>query len=155
MSSPTTTTVIEQRKESLKSAVNPAAATPRARYEDTFMDGLSTIDGTGATIGRSAPIQGIPKFTDPYKKRRWALERLAGSFRVIARKGYLEGTAGHISVRDPVDLTTFWINPLAVHFALMKVSDLVQVNVKGEIVGGNRVSQDDFTTGFRRGNSGC
>ncbi|KAH8655494.1 class II aldolase [Xylariales sp. PMI_506] len=102
------------------------------------MDGLSIIDGSGATIGRSAPIEGIPTFSDPYAERKWALERMAGAFRVIARKGYLEGTAGHISVRDPVDPHTFWINPLAYHFGLMKVSDLVQVNMKGEIVGGNR-----------------
>ncbi|KAF5502051.1 Meiotically up-regulated gene 14 protein [Colletotrichum aenigma] len=62
---------------------------------------------------------------------------MAGAFRVVARKGYLEGTAGHISVRDPVDPDTFWINPLARHFGLMKVSDLVQVNMNGEIIGGN------------------
>lgn len=83
----------------------------RRRVDDTFMDGLSTIDGSGATIGRSAPIEGIPTFTDPHQERRWVLERMAGAFRVIARKGYLEGTAGHISVRDPVDPHTFWINP--------------------------------------------
>ncbi|CAG9983152.1 unnamed protein product [Clonostachys byssicola] len=120
---------------------------PRPRVEETFMDGLSTIDGTGATIGRSAPIAGIPEFTDPYEERKWALERMAGAFRVIARKGYLEGTAGHISVRDPVDPDTFWINPtemlkvddrLAYHFGMIKVSDLVHVNMKGEIIGGNR-----------------
>lgn len=85
--------------------------TLRPRVADTYMDGLSIIDGSGATIGRSAPIEGIPTFTDPYKQRRWALERMAGAFRVMARKGYLEGTAGHISVRDPVDPDTFWINP--------------------------------------------
>ncbi|KAH8879205.1 putative aldolase [Thozetella sp. PMI_491] len=102
------------------------------------MDGLSTIDGSGATIGRSAPIQGIPKFKDPYEERQWVLERMAGAFRVIARKGYLEGTAGHISVRDPIDPDTFWINPLAYHFGLMRVSDLVQVNMQGVIIGGNR-----------------
>jgi hypothetical protein len=75
------------------------------------MDGLYTLDGSGATIGRSAPIQGIPTFTNPYDERKWVLERMAGAFRVVARKGYLEGTAGHISVRDPVDPHTFWINP--------------------------------------------
>lgn len=84
---------------------------PRRRVDDTFMDGLSTIDGTGATIGRSAPMQGIPTFTDAHEERKHVLERMAGAFRVIARKGYLEGTAGHISVRDPVDPHTFWINP--------------------------------------------
>ena len=38
---------------------------------------------------------------------------------------------------DPVDPTTFWINPYGIHFALIKVSDMVQVNEKGERVGGN------------------
>lgn len=57
------------------------------------------------------PYPGIPTFSDPYKKRQWQLEHMAGAFRVFARKGYTEGTAGHISVRDPVDPSTFWINP--------------------------------------------
>lgn len=54
---------------------------------------------------------GVPKFDDLYKKRQWQLEHMAGAFRVFARKGFTEGTAGHISVRDPVDPKTFWINP--------------------------------------------
>lgn len=62
-----------------------------------------------ATGGLEAPS--MPKFQDPYKKRQWQLEHMAGAFRVFARKGFTEGTAGHISVRDPVDPNTFWINP--------------------------------------------
>jgi hypothetical protein len=54
---------------------------------------------------------GVPKIDDPYKKRQWQLEHMAGAFRVFARKGFTEGTSGHISVRDPVDPKTFWINP--------------------------------------------
>ena len=57
------------------------------------------------------PFPGVPKFDDPYKKRQWCLEHMAGAFRVFARKGFTEGTAGHISVRDPVNPSTFWINP--------------------------------------------
>lgn len=57
------------------------------------------------------PFPSMPKFDDPYKKRQWQLEHMAGAFRVFARKGFTEGTAGHISVRDPVDPSTFWINP--------------------------------------------
>jgi len=54
---------------------------------------------------------GMPKIEDLYKKRQWQLEHMAGAFRVFSRKGFTEGTAGHISVRDPVDTNTFWINP--------------------------------------------
>lgn len=56
-------------------------------------------------------LAGIPTIEDPYKKRQWQLEHMAGAFRVFARKGFTEGTSGHISVRDPVDPHTFWINP--------------------------------------------
>ena len=62
-----------------------------------------------ASGGYEAP--GMPKIEDPYKKRQWQLEHMAGAFRVFSRKGFTEGTAGHISVRDPVDTNTFWINP--------------------------------------------
>jgi hypothetical protein len=82
----------------------------KIRSHDTYMNGLSSVDGSTNSIGRGALIEGIPKFDDPYKHRQWVLERLAGAFRVMARKGYLEGTAGHISVRDPVDPDSFWIN---------------------------------------------
>jgi hypothetical protein len=57
------------------------------------------------------PYPGIPNIEDPYQKRQWQLEHMAGAFRVFARMGFTEGAAGHISVRDPVDPDTFWINP--------------------------------------------
>ncbi|KAK7425311.1 hypothetical protein QQZ08_008208 [Neonectria magnoliae] len=60
---------------------------------------------------------GIPDIADPYKKRR-----------------------GHISVRDPVDPTTFWINPLGVHFGMLKASDMVQVDEGGQVIGGNKTA---------------
>ncbi|KAK7416718.1 hypothetical protein QQX98_005044 [Neonectria punicea] len=123
----TTTTITTSSQGVLRVSVDPRGdsddspkAVPRRRVDDTFMDDLSTLDGEGATIGRGAPIQGIPTFTDPHEERKWVLQHMAGAFRVIARKGYLEGTAGHISVRDPVDPDTFWINPLARHFAMMR-----------------------------------
>lgn len=67
--------------------------------------------GLAATATGGYEVPGIPKFDDLYKKRQWQLEHMAGAFRVFARKGFTEGTAGHISVRDPVDPNTFWINP--------------------------------------------
>ena len=59
---------------------------------------------------------------------------MAAAFRVFARKGYTEGTAGHISIRDPVDPNTFWINPLGKHFGLLKASDMVHVDHEGNIL---------------------
>ncbi|KAH7034533.1 class II aldolase/adducin N-terminal [Microdochium trichocladiopsis] len=91
-----------------------------------------------ATGGYEFP--GIPKITDLYKKRQWQLEHMAGAFRVFARKGFTEGTSGHISVRDPVDPNTFWINPLGKHFGMLKASDMVHINEQGQVIGGNKVA---------------
>uniref|UniRef100_A0A8H7NHW5 Class II aldolase/adducin N-terminal domain-containing protein n=1 Tax=Bionectria ochroleuca TaxID=29856 RepID=A0A8H7NHW5_BIOOC len=106
------------------------AAEARSQPQTSTSAALSAC-GTGGF-----EVEGIPKIDDPYKKRQWQLEHMAGAFRVFARKGYTEGTAGHISVRDPVDPSTFWINPLGVHFGLLKASDMVHINEAGEVIGG-------------------
>ncbi|KAF4472621.1 class II Aldolase and Adducin domain-containing [Fusarium albosuccineum] len=90
---------------------------------------------------------GIPKFDDPYKSRQWQLEHMAAAFRVFARKGFTEGTAGHISLRDPVQPNTFWINPFGEHFGMLKASDMVQIDEDGQVIGGNRVAVN--TAGFK------
>ncbi|KAH7324157.1 class II aldolase and Adducin N-terminal domain protein [Stachybotrys elegans] len=109
-------------------------AAPAGESKPTTSASLAA-QGTGGY-----PVPGVPTFDDPYKKRQWQLEHMAGAFRVFARKGYTEGTAGHISVRDPVDPSTFWINPLGVHFGMLKASDMVHVNEEGQVIGGNRVA---------------
>ncbi len=82
-----------------------------------------------------------PEFKDKYEERRHTLEHMAGVFRVFGRRGYGEGAAGHVSVRDPVDRNTFWINPLGVHFSQIKVSDLVHVDEDCNILpDGNQVA---------------
>ncbi|KAE8310627.1 class II aldolase and Adducin N-terminal domain protein [Aspergillus transmontanensis] len=91
-----------------------------------------------STGGYSFP--GIPTFDDPYKSRKWQLEHMAAAFRVFARKGFTEGTAGHISLRDPVQPNTFWINPFGVHFGMLKASDMVQIDEEGHVIGGNKVA---------------
>jgi ribulose-5-phosphate 4-epimerase/fuculose-1-phosphate aldolase len=63
-------------------------------------------------------------------------QRLAASFRIFARRGFDEGAAGHITVRDPIDPTTFWVNPFDVHFSQMRLSDLIRVDHTGKIVEG-------------------
>jgi ribulose-5-phosphate 4-epimerase/fuculose-1-phosphate aldolase len=47
--------------------------------------------------------------------------------------------AGHITVRDPVDRQTFWVNPFGVAFSLIKKSDLIRVSEKGEILEGGEI----------------
>ena len=46
-------------------------------------------------------------------------------FRHWSRKNYTLGLSGHISVRDPEFPSLFWMNPLAIHFGLLKASDML------------------------------
>ncbi|KAG2420131.1 hypothetical protein HFD88_004931 [Aspergillus terreus] len=79
----------------------------------------------------------IPVFDSFEAQRQWQLEHMVRAFHVFAREGYAEGISGHISVRDPEFEDRFWINPLAVHFGMMKVSDLICIDTKGNVVDGN------------------
>ncbi|KAF4465893.1 hypothetical protein FALBO_7259 [Fusarium albosuccineum] len=79
----------------------------------------------------------IPVFQTPEEEQRYCKQHLAAAFRVFADRGYDEGVAGHMSLRDPIRKDHFWINPYAMHFADIKVSDLVLVNEDAEIIEGN------------------
>lgn len=81
----------------------------------------------------------IPKFKSVKEERQFMLEMMAASFRIFARKGYCVGTAGHISVRDPENPNTFWLNPLSRHFSTLKASDMVLVDEEGNVIGGSRL----------------
>ncbi|SCV03876.1 LAME_0H13938g1_1 [Lachancea meyersii CBS 8951] len=89
-----------------------------------------------------------PKFANSLEERKHVLQHMAGTFRVFGRMGFTEGPAGHISVRDPVDPETFWINPLGMHFSQICVSDLVHVDSEGNILSdGNQAAIN--AAGFR------
>ena len=76
------------------------------------------------------------KFNDKYEERHYLKGRLAAAFRIFGKHGFDEGVAGHITLRDPVDPTTFWVNPFGVAFSMIKRSDLIQVNHEGKVIGG-------------------
>jgi ribulose-5-phosphate 4-epimerase/fuculose-1-phosphate aldolase len=79
-----------------------------------------------------------PTFATFEEERRHRKERLAAGFRLFSKFGFDEGVAGHITARDPEDPELFWVNPFAVHFGHISVSDLLCVNAQGEVVEGNR-----------------
>ncbi|MFT5690957.1 MAG: ribulose-5-phosphate 4-epimerase/fuculose-1-phosphate aldolase [Oceanicoccus sp.] len=64
---------------------------------------------------------------------------LAAAFRLFGKFGFDEGVAGHITVRDPEFPDCFWVNPMGVSFKQIKVSDLLLVDHKGDIVEGNGI----------------
>ena len=89
--------------------------------------------------GQMAAFPGPPTFTDKYEEREYLKGRLAAAFRIFGKYGFDEGVAGHITLRDPVDPTTFWVNPWGVAFSMIKRSDLIQVDHSGNIIDGGKV----------------
>ncbi|EKD21355.1 TqaM [Drepanopeziza brunnea f. sp. 'multigermtubi' MB_m1] len=67
---------------------------------------------------------GIPTFSSHAEERKHILIHTAAVFRDFSRKGFTEGMAGHISVRDPEYESYIWMNPLGKHFGLMTAGDL-------------------------------
>ncbi|KAJ5627472.1 arad-like aldolase/epimerase [Penicillium herquei] len=90
-----------------------------------------------AKDGRKLKIRSCPQFNTPLEERIYRKQHLAAAFRIFADKGYDEGIAGHISVRDPILTDHFWLNPLSAHFSQIKVSDLILVNEEGQVVEGD------------------
>jgi ribulose-5-phosphate 4-epimerase/fuculose-1-phosphate aldolase len=79
----------------------------------------------------------LPQFDTVEEERQHRKERLAASFRLFGKFGFDEGVAGHITARDPEHLDHFWVNPFAMNFSHIRVSDLILVNDHGEVVEGN------------------
>jgi ribulose-5-phosphate 4-epimerase/fuculose-1-phosphate aldolase len=80
----------------------------------------------------------MPTFKTAQEERLHRKQRLASAFRLFAKFGFVEGVAGHITVRDPELTDHFWVNPFGMHFAHIRISDLVMVDEKGVVVEGNR-----------------
>jgi len=77
-----------------------------------------------------------PRFTDKYEEREYLKGRLALAFRLFGKYGFDEGVAGHITLRDPVDPHTFWVNPFGLAFSEIKRSDLILVDHEGKVIDG-------------------
>lgn len=93
-------------------------------------------DATTSTVAQGLAYPHEPVFEDKYREREYKKGRLALAFRIFAKNGYDEGVAGHITLRDPVDPTSFWVNPFGVAWPLLKASDLIRVNSEGKVVEG-------------------
>ncbi|KAJ6608903.1 class II aldolase/adducin domain-containing protein [Mycena sp. CBHHK59/15] len=79
-------------------------------------------------------MQGPPMFAMKLEEREFLKFRLAQAIRIFGNRGYDEGVAGHITVRDPICPDCFWVNPFGLHFKLVQPSDLLLVDHVGEIL---------------------
>jgi hypothetical protein len=65
--------------------------------------GNASVGALGKTKdGRALKIRSYPKFEKLEEERLYRKQHLAAAFRVFAERGFDEGVAGHISVRDPI-----------------------------------------------------
>ena len=122
--------------------VPPSATTTESNASGSYPSSKVPLEpGLSKTQarGKMAKFPGPPTFTDKHEEREYLKGRLAAAFRIFGKYGYDEGVAGHITLRDPVNPTTFWVNPFGVAFSLMKKSDLIQVDHSGKIIDGGNV----------------
>ena len=54
------------------------------------------------TSGKRLKIRTYPQFQSLEEERLYRKQHLAAAFRIFADRGFDEGVAGHISVRDPI-----------------------------------------------------
>ncbi|MGH8160942.1 MAG: class II aldolase/adducin family protein [Gammaproteobacteria bacterium] len=93
-------------------------------------------DRGGRELLDLGPLPGADRTVDEERTHR--KRQLAAAFRIFARHGFDEGIAGHITARDPERRDHFWVNPFAVHFSKIKVSDLLLIDRRGRVVEGSR-----------------
>jgi ribulose-5-phosphate 4-epimerase/fuculose-1-phosphate aldolase len=99
----------------------------------------STVTDVAASAARNnIEIPMPPTWATLAEERQHRKQRLAAAFRLFGKLGFDEGVAGHITARDPELTDHFWVNPLALPFTMIKVSDLQLVDSTGKVVDGNQ-----------------
>lgn len=78
-----------------------------------------------------------PTFKTVEEERRHLKQRLVAACRAFAAHGLDYGFAGHLTIRDPERPELYWTNPMAVHFAQVKMSNLILVDHDGQVVEGD------------------
>ena len=79
----------------------------------------------------------VPTFNDVDAERLYLKQRLVAACRAFALEGFDYGFAGHLTIRDPARPELYWNNPMCVHFAQVKVSNLILVDHSGHVIEGD------------------
>ncbi|QES49727.1 class II aldolase/adducin family protein [Streptomyces venezuelae] len=86
-----------------------------------------------------------PEPGTPGQERAHRKERLAEALRLLARLGWEDGVAGHITARDPEFPDCYWVNPFGTAFGGLTPADLLLVDGEGRVLqGGRRVNELAF-----------
>lgn len=121
----------------------PSKAHSKTTFQSSTLQKESSDNRTYGAMGRTKDgrplkIRTYPKFESLEKERLYRKQHLAAAYRIFADRGFDEGVAGHISVRDPILTDHFWLNPLSMHFSQISVSDLILVDEDGNVVIGDQ-----------------
>jgi ribulose-5-phosphate 4-epimerase/fuculose-1-phosphate aldolase len=133
MAPPSATVVLNQ--------TDPFQTEPGFDTADGQPDGTAPNEPKLSENGAAAQMQKFPsppRFTDKYEEREYLKGRLALAFRLFGKYGFDEGVAGHITLRDPVNPDTFWVNPFGMAFSQIKRSDLILVDHHGKVIDGGK-----------------
>jgi len=91
-----------------------ASSTPNQRIDYAESIDNQTVAAMGRTAsGHALKVRKYPAFKNVDDERLYRKQHLAAAYRVFAARGFDEGVAGHISVRDPV-----WKD----HFCMLRMS---------------------------------
>lgn len=98
------------------SDIQPPAAVPTkstATPSNNRVEKPPQVQVLGKTkSGKTLKIRSYPRFDNLEDERQYRKQHLAAAFRVFADRGFDEGVAGHISVRDPILTDHFCAFPL-------------------------------------------
>ena len=100
----------------------PVATTLHSETSDN-----ASVGAIGKTTsGKPLRVRSYPKFDNLEDERLYRKQHLAAAYRVFAERGFDEGVAGHISVRDPV---------LTDHFCKRLSRWLMDRSTRSEVMG--------------------
>lgn len=76
---------------------------PVATTMSAVKDDNAAVGALGKSkSGRALKVRAYPRFDSLEEERLYRKQHLAAAYRVFAERGFDEGVAGHISVRDPI-----------------------------------------------------
>ena len=79
----------------------------------------------------------LPTFENYEAQRLHRKKRLVAACRFFAQERLDYGFAGHLTIRDPEHPELYWTNPMCVHFADVKLSNLILADHKGHVLEGD------------------
>ncbi|HJQ58713.1 MAG TPA: class II aldolase/adducin family protein [Vineibacter sp.] len=81
------------------------------------------------------PLTGVDVYALPQPQGEWVLRRqLAAAYRLVEQFGWTELIYGHLTARVPGEAPHFLINPYGLNYDEMTASNLVKIDVDGNIV---------------------